>query len=347
MKVSKLLIREAPLQALPTLIKAVGTSEAIILQQIHFESLRSKDGGWVERSTTDWHREVFWFWSHATVKRAFGDLRNRGLIATDLIADQDGRLVRVRVDHDALELLLEGSGQIDPTPSAQNDPTLRVKMTRPPTNKGTTETEEENSPPKPPAGATGSGTENDPDPVQLVFDAWRGSTGHLAAVLDIARRRVIEKGLKSHGLDDLVDAVRGWRHSPHHRGENERRTVYNELKLLLRDAAQIEKFRDLERQHTTTTSTCPTVVDQKLAERWDDVVVPELRRAVDESVFDIWLADLHPHRVDGEQLILAAPSELATWVQERFDEILEAVAGRPVRVEACNRSTSTEGRAAA
>lgn len=347
MKVAKLLIREAPLQALPTLIKAVGTSEAIILQQIHFESLRSDEDGWVHRSITEWHRYTFWCWHLNTVKRAFEDLAERGLIETEVAATGVGLASRVRVDHDALENVLEGSTQNGATPSAQKGATPRTRNGRPQTLKGKKETEEENNPPMPPAGACGSPTGNDPDPVELVFDAWRGSTGHLAAVLDIARRRVIEKGLKSHGLDDLVDAVRGWRHSPHHRGENERRTVYNELKLLLRDAAQIEKFRDLERQHTTTTSTCPTVVDQKLAERWDDVVVPDLRRAVDESVFDIWLADLHPHRVDGDQLILAAPSELATWVQERFDEILEAVAGRPVRVEACNRSTSTEGRAAA
>jgi hypothetical protein len=35
---------------------------------------------------------------------------------------------------------------------------------------------------------------------------------------------------------------------PFNRGENDRRTVYNDLGLLLRDAEHIEKFRDAD-QH--------------------------------------------------------------------------------------------------
>lgn len=87
------------------------------------------------------------------------------------------------------------------------------------------------------------------DRVTSVFDAWRESTGHRKAVLDQKRRRVIDKALRTHDLEDVVDAVRGWKHSPHHRGENDRHTVYDDLELLLRDASQIEKFRDLERGH--------------------------------------------------------------------------------------------------
>lgn len=83
--------------------------------------------------------------------------------------------------------------------------------------------------------------------VHVVFDAWRESTGKSKARLDAKRRRTIEKALKSYPLADVIDAVRGWRHSPHHRGENERQTVYNSLDLLLRDAERIEQFRDLER----------------------------------------------------------------------------------------------------
>ena len=88
---------------------------------------------------------------------------------------------------------------------------------------------------------------DDTDDVRAVFDAWVQSTGKTRAVLDSKRRARIVGALKNFTVDELVDAVRGWRHSPHHRGENERRTVYNDLDLLLRDAARIEKFRDLER----------------------------------------------------------------------------------------------------
>lgn len=84
-------------------------------------------------------------------------------------------------------------------------------------------------------------------PAAQVFAAWQEATGKHRAKLDDKRRRIITRALKDFPLDDVLDAARGWRHSPHHRGENERHTVYNELDLLLRDAAHIEQFRDLER----------------------------------------------------------------------------------------------------
>jgi hypothetical protein len=85
-----------------------------------------------------------------------------------------------------------------------------------------------------------------PDPVEQVFEAWTASTGRVRTVLTPKRRKLIRRALDLYPLDDLVAAVRGWRHSPHHRGENDRHTVYNDLELLLRDAAKIERFRDLE-----------------------------------------------------------------------------------------------------
>ena len=66
-------------------------------------------------------------------------------------------------------------------------------------------------------------------------------------MFDAKRQRIIRRALKTHPVADLLDAVQGWQHSPHHRGENDSGTVYNDLGLLLRDAEHIEKFRDLER----------------------------------------------------------------------------------------------------
>jgi 5-methylcytosine-specific restriction endonuclease McrA len=87
-----------------------------------------------------------------------------------------------------------------------------------------------------------------PDPVQTVFDAWIEATGRTGRTkLDRKRRGRIRDALTDYPLEDVTDAVRGWRNSPHHRGENRSRTVYNDLELLLRDSAHIEKFRDLER----------------------------------------------------------------------------------------------------
>jgi hypothetical protein len=85
-------------------------------------------------------------------------------------------------------------------------------------------------------------------PVDAVFDAWLASTKKTArTVLDAKRRRLIESALKSHPLGDVLDAVRGWENSPHHRGENGEGKVWNDLGLLLRDAGKIEQFRDLAR----------------------------------------------------------------------------------------------------
>ena len=117
------------------------------------------------------------------------------------------------------------------------------------------------------AGASQNGT--DPTPsgqsrsqraaaadVHTVFEAWIESTGRTSrTVLDAKRRRLIEQRLADFPVADLLDAVRGWRHSPHHRGENEQRTVYNDLGLLLRDAANVERFRDLERDSGVTNGT--------------------------------------------------------------------------------------------
>jgi hypothetical protein len=84
--------------------------------------------------------------------------------------------------------------------------------------------------------------------IDRVFAAWVESTGRTNRTeLDPKRRRLIVNALKSYPEADVIDAVCGWSCSPHHRGENQHGTVFNDLALLLRDAEHIEKFRDLTR----------------------------------------------------------------------------------------------------
>lgn len=85
------------------------------------------------------------------------------------------------------------------------------------------------------------------DTVEAVFFAWQEATGHHKAVLDPKRRKRITLALKTHPAEDLIDACRGVALSPFHRGENDSRTVYDDLDVVLRDSAHIEKFRDLAR----------------------------------------------------------------------------------------------------
>lgn len=68
------------------------------------------------------------------------------------------------------------------------------------------------------------------------------------------RRALIVRRLKQWPEADLTDAVKGWRHFAHNRGENAAQTPYCDLELLLRDTAHIERFRDAERQHTSSGS---------------------------------------------------------------------------------------------
>jgi hypothetical protein len=93
--------------------------------------------------------------------------------------------------------------------------------------------------------------QNQKDGVDEIFQAWsesrRDVTGKASRVrLTNQRRQLIERRMREgYSVDELVDAVTGWKHSSHHCGENERGTIYCDLNLLLRDADHIERFRDL------------------------------------------------------------------------------------------------------
>lgn len=66
--------------------------------------------------------------------------------------------------------------------------------------------------------------------------------------LTTSRRRLITSRRREWPLQDLLDAVQGWQHFPHNRGENERGTPFCDIELILRDASHIERFRDRHRE---------------------------------------------------------------------------------------------------
>ncbi len=75
-----------------------------------------------------------------------------------------------------------------------------------------------------------------------VFEHWRKEWGKTAAAkLDKKRTKKIEEALASYGLDAVKRAISGYRRSPHHMGENDTQTRYDDIELFLRDAAHIEK----------------------------------------------------------------------------------------------------------
>jgi hypothetical protein len=83
---------------------------------------------------------------------------------------------------------------------------------------------------------------------ERVFCEWQTATNHPNAKLTEDRKRVIERARKW-GYDeaDMIDACRGILLSPHHRGENDRHTVYDDITTVLKSGKNVETFRDLYR----------------------------------------------------------------------------------------------------
>lgn len=86
-------------------------------------------------------------------------------------------------------------------------------------------------------------------PACRVFSTWVEATGRDQARTKFTteRKRKVDKALKVYELDDVLDAVRGVTRSRFHMGDNPRGRRFDDLELVLRDAAKIEEFRDLWR----------------------------------------------------------------------------------------------------
>jgi hypothetical protein len=89
---------------------------------------------------------------------------------------------------------------------------------------------------------------NPPSDLDRVFDHWRSTWNHPSAALDAKRRRTIAAALRAYSADQLIEAIDGYRASPHHTGQNDRGTVYDEITLFLRDAAHIDAGLRFARQ---------------------------------------------------------------------------------------------------
>jgi uncharacterized protein YdaU (DUF1376 family) len=86
-----------------------------------------------------------------------------------------------------------------------------------------------------------------PDPVLVVFEHWQKVWKKPRSKLDTKRRKVIETALRSYDVLTLCLSIDGYQRSDWHKGQNDRRTVYDDIALFLRDAAHIDaglKFTD-------------------------------------------------------------------------------------------------------
>ena len=79
-----------------------------------------------------------------------------------------------------------------------------------------------------------------------VFEAWKQDTGHYRAVADEKRlRRIVARLREGFTPEELIAAISHRHHDPFLMGQNDTGKVYDGLETLLRDAAQVERLRDL------------------------------------------------------------------------------------------------------
>lgn len=78
-----------------------------------------------------------------------------------------------------------------------------------------------------------------------VFEHWRVMLKHPKAKATPERKKLIAKALKTYSVAELQRAISGVTKSPHHMGQNDRNTRYDDLGLILRDAAHVEGFMRL------------------------------------------------------------------------------------------------------
>jgi chromosomal replication initiator protein len=63
-------------------------------------------------------------------------------------------------------------------------------------------------------------------------------------------------------------------------------------------------------------------VQSALEHTWSQIQA-ELRRAVTDSTYHLWLAPLRARAIEGDALLVGAPEEIRTWVADRFARVLQ------------------------
>ena len=78
------------------------------------------------------------------------------------------------------------------------------------------------------------------------------------------------------------------------------------------------------------------VTDDELAQSWRRIRA-ELRTAVSDATWHLYLDALDARRLDGSTLVVTAPDESRAWVTERFSRLLQAGAQRVLGQEVAVR----------
>lgn len=104
---------------------------------------------------------------------------------------------------------------------------------------------------------------------EKIFETWKAELNHPRAKLDRVRRKMIESRLaEGYSQERIEAAIRGIKLSAHHMGQNDREAVYDDIELICRSGAYVDRFADLEEKSGLGT---PRPVWQR---RYTDAMLP-------------------------------------------------------------------------
>lgn len=87
------------------------------------------------------------------------------------------------------------------------------------------------------------------DSVNEIFSHWQGIFKKPRARLDENRIKIIQRRMADgYTVKDLQDAISGCYLSEFHQGDNDHHKKYNDIGLILRDAAHVDQFIELYEQ---------------------------------------------------------------------------------------------------
>jgi hypothetical protein len=85
------------------------------------------------------------------------------------------------------------------------------------------------------------------DLAEEVFAYWQEKCGHPKSKLDKTRRKAIEARIaEGYSIERIKQAIRGINFSPHNMGKNDTGTVFDDIELICRTGANVDRFAEKE-----------------------------------------------------------------------------------------------------
>lgn len=164
----------------------------------------------------------------------------KNLLITKKVLLQEGRKVGMNTNISEWKTKINGFCKTLAKPAKKtlaepaNEPKQKLLTTK---DNITKEKKESFKPPKSPKGD---------DSVRTVFEFWKETHNHPTSKLDDKRRKRINARLEEgYPVDDLLAAISGALNDSWLMGKNPGNKRYDGIETILRDAAQVERLRDL------------------------------------------------------------------------------------------------------